>query len=130
MNQYIMLIGVSLVSMTVLTLNEPISFSYTYKVIGASNNIIDVKNAYLYKERLIDTYEDLVFDYSSNEHQKIIEDNLDKFRFDEHCYVHYNGTIILIIDQGLGYTLEGKLKKNVCDEETKNEKFYIFELFN
>ena len=129
MNNHIFLLGISLISTIAVSIQEPISFSYTYKVVGASRSTNDLKNTYFYKEKLIETYENLVFEYSKNDHQAIIVNNLDMFKFDEHCSVYYNGTIILLIDQGLGYVLEGKLKTNVCDEETKNEKFFIFELF-
>ena len=130
MNNYLFLTSITLISTIAVCTQEPVSFSYTYKVIGASRSVDDIKNTYFYKEKLIETYENLVFEYSKNDHQTIIVNNLDMFKFDEHCSVYYNGTIVLLIDQGLGYVLEGKLKTNVCDEEAKNEKYFILELFS
>ena len=56
------------------------------------------------------------------------------FKFDEHCSVYYNGTIVLLIDQGLGYVLEGKLKTNVGPEEwlgyIKNAEYVVTNSFH
>lgn len=114
----------------VATLQEPITFDYSYKVIANSSSVRDVQIAYLYKESLIKLYESLTFEYEERDYQSIIINNLDKFCFDETCHCYYNGTINLIIGQGVGVTLKGQLKKNACDESVIHEKFYIFELFN
>ena len=119
----------SAASTLVITIQEPVSFSYEYKVISNSSSPSDVIEAYLYKEKLIELYEELVFDFSSRDHQTIIINNIDKFFFDKTCHSYYNGKINLIIGKGVGPALQGKLKQDICDESVIHEKFYIFELF-
>lgn len=113
-----------------MVIQEPISFDYSYRVIANSSSFSDIQKAYLYKEQLIDLYEDLVFEYEERDYQNIIMVNIDKFCFDDTCHSYYNGSIVLIIGHGVGTTLTGNLKRNVCDESVIREKFYIFELFN
>ncbi len=119
----------SSVSTVMISVQEPVSFTYEYKIVSNSNSPEDIVKTYLYKEKLIETYEDLVFDFASRDHQTIIINNIDKFVFDSECHCFYNGKINLVIGKGIGVTLEGKLKQNICDESVINEKFYIFELF-
>lgn len=119
----------SSISTVMITIQEPVSFTYEYKIVSNSNSPEDIVKTYLYKEKLIETYEDLVFDFDNRDHQTIIINNIDKFVFDNECHCFYNGKINLVIGKGIGVTLEGKLKQNICDESVINEKFYIFELF-
>lgn len=116
-------------STVMMSVHEPVCFSYQYNVVSNSNSPDDVIKTYLYKEQLIDLYEDLVFDFSSRDHQTIIRNNIDKFCFDSTCHSYYNGKINLVIGKGLGVSLQGKLKQDICDESVIREKFYIFELF-
>ena len=62
-----------------------VSFEYTYQVTGNSYSFEDQQLTYEYKERLIDTYEELVFDQPQREHQDIIIKNIDLFSFDNNC---------------------------------------------
>ena len=117
-------ISLVVVSSFTLCLKEPINFEYKYKVISASNSPTDIQQAYIYKEKLIEQYEKLVFNFEERDYQQIIKDNISSFEF------YYNGKINLIIGKGLGLTFSGDLKHNICDENAIHEKFYIFEIFN
>lgn len=130
MKSFFAFVSMAVVSSVAVCLNEPISFEYKYKVISNSNHPFDVKEAYNYKEKLIDQYESLVFGYQERDYQTIIKQNLNLFEFSEDCSCYYNGQIVLVIGNGTGLTLEGDLRHNVCDENAIREKFYIFELFN
>ena len=112
------------------TISEPLNFQYQYKVVGNSYHPFDQNQIYFYKEKLIDTYEYLVFGFDEREHGNIIKNNIDSFVFDDYCIAAYQeGQIVLIIGNGLGPIYKGKLRKNECDENVIREKFYIFELF-
>ena len=112
------------------TISEPLNFQYQYKVVGYSYHPFDQNQIYFYKEKLIDTYEYLVFGFDEREHGNIIKNNIDSFVFDDNCISAYQeGQIVLIIGIGLGPIYKGKLRKNECDESVIREKFYIFELF-
>lgn len=108
-----------------------VSFEYTYQVTGNSYSFEDQQLTYEYKERLIDTYEELVFDQPQREHQDIIIKNIDLFSFDNNCVATYkNGGILLIIGDGNGFIYKGNLRKNSCDNSVYREKYYIYEIFN
>ena len=112
------------------TISEPLNFQYQYKVVGNTYHPFDQTQIYFYKEKLIDTYEYLVFGFDEREHGNIIKNNIDSFVFDDNCIAAYQeGQIVLIIGNGLGPIYKGKLRKNECDENVIREKFYIFELF-
>ena len=119
----------SSLSTVMMCVDNPSSFSYEYNIVSNSNTPEDIIKTYLYKEQLIDLYEDLVFDFASRDHQTIIRNNINKFCFDSTCHSFYNGKINLVIGKGLGVSLQGKLKQDICDESVIREKFYIFELF-
>ena len=123
-------ISLVVVSSFTLCLKEPINFEYKYKVISASNSPYDIQQAYIYKEKLIEQYEKLVFNFEQRDYQQIIKDNISSFEFSSCCNAYYNGKINLIIGKGLGLTFSGDLKHNICDENAIREKFYIFEIFN
>ena len=69
-------ISLVVVSSFTLCLKEPINFEYKYKVISASNSPTDIQQAYIYKEKLIEQYEKLVFNFEERDYQQIIKDNI------------------------------------------------------
>ena len=81
------------VSSFTLCLKEPINFEYKYKVISASNSPTDIQQAYIYKEKLIEQYEKLVFNFEQRDYQQIIKDNISSFEFSSCCNAYYNGKI-------------------------------------
>ena len=121
---------VALLSAVGGALNEPVSFTYTYRIVGNSYHPADQTSLYYYKEQLIDQYEALVFGNEEREYPDILKKNIGTFRFDDQCIPAYsNGSLLLVIGNGNGMTIKGNLRRNGCDENVIREKFYIFELF-
>ncbi len=129
MNLKFLSTAVALLSAVAVNLQEPVAFQYTYRITANSSHPFDTASLYDYKERLIDTYENLVFGHEERDYQMLIQQNIDLFRF-ENCVSSYlNGSIVLVVGNGGGPTIKGDLRRNSCDESVIREKFYIFELF-
>ena len=83
-------ISLVVVSSFTLCLKEPINFEYKYKVISASNSPTDIQQAYIYKEKLIEQYEKLVFNFEQRDYQQIIKDNISSFEFSSCCNASFS----------------------------------------
>ena len=130
MNNKILSVGFTLLMTFSYKFQESPSFKYTYQIVTNSYSVNDEIKGYYYKEKLIDCYEQLVFSYPENEHQEIIKNNINLFKFDDDCYPYYhNGSIVIIIKNGQGMIINGHLRKNECEEGVIREKVYIFDLF-
>ena len=106
------------------------TFKYTYQIKGNSYSPKDSVNLYYYKEKLIDKYEDLVFTLKEDYVGEFIKTNIHEFDFDKNCKAKYiNGTILLIVGEGKGSLIEGKLRINSCDDSVIREKIYLLDIF-
>ncbi|MBE6132431.1 MAG: hypothetical protein E7180_03445 [Erysipelotrichaceae bacterium] len=106
------------------------TFKYTYQIKGNSYSPKDSVNLYYYKEKLIDKYEDLVFTLKEDYVGEFIKTNIHEFDFDKKCKAKYiNGTILLIVGEGKGSLIEGKLRINSCDDSVIREKIYLLDIF-
>lgn len=105
-------------------------FKYSYQIKGNSYLPRDSVNLYYYKEKLIDKYENLVFTLKEDYVGEFVKTNIQEFEFDSFCKAKYiNGTILLIIGEGKGSTIEGKLRANSCDDSVIREKIYLLDIF-
>ena len=130
MNVKMLSLAVSL-SSCIMMVSTPISFEYRYEIIMNSYHPFEQSKVYEYKEKLIDVYEELCLEKEEREHQDIIINNIDLFKFDEYCIPFYDkGAIKIIIGNGNGPTYKGTLRRNECDGNSIREKLYIYELFN
>ena len=109
--------------------NNSISYNiYTEETIIAKQLKYNV--LYYYKEKLIDKYEDLVFTLKEDYVGEFIKTNIHEFDFDKNCKAKYiNGTILLIVGEGKGSLIEGKLRINSCDDSVIREKIYLLDIF-
>ena len=111
--------------------NDGVAFTYTYQIRANSYQSKDELRLYSVKEKLIETYEKICFGYAERYHQDILKLHLEDFRFSSDIKPYYqNGRIILTIGSGLGYTIQGTLRKNECDGNVIREKIYFFEFFS
>lgn len=105
-------------------------FKYSYQIKANSYSPRDNINLYYYKEKLIDKYEELVFTLKEDYVGEFVKSNINEFNFDESCKAKYiNGSIILIIGEGKGSIIEGKLRVNSCDDSVIREKIYLLDIF-
>ena len=105
-------------------------FKYSYQIKANSYLPRDSVSLYYYKEKLIDKYEDLAFTIKEDYLGEFIKSNINEFNFDETCKAKYiNGTILLVLGEGKGSTIEGKLRMNSCDDSVIREKIYLLDIF-
>ncbi len=133
MKLHLTLLGATFLTLFSNTLksNDGIVFAYSYRIYANSYQTSDKLKVYSIKEKLIDTYEEICFGYNERYYQDLIKLHLSDFRFDSSITPYYqNGKIVLKIGKGVGYSIEGSLRKNSCDENVIREKFYFFELFS
>lgn len=105
-------------------------FNYKYRIKGNSLNPLDTATVYYYKEEMIDKYEDFFFTLDENYQKEFVKNNIVFFKLYDNAQVTYiAGTICVTIGEGKGISIEGRFKKNECDNEVINEKYFILELF-
>lgn len=107
------------------------TFKYMYSIRAASYSLLDEGTLYTYKEKLIDIYEDLCLDVDEKYHEQLIKNNIKLFSFSSEITSFYSsGMINVIIGKGKGSKIQGRLRKNSCDNEVIREKIYIFDIIN
>ncbi|MGN1295523.1 MAG: hypothetical protein ACI4U5_03865 [Bacilli bacterium] len=107
------------------------SFKYMYSIRAASYSPLDEGTLYTYKEKLIDIYENLCLDVDERYHEQLIKNNIKLFSFNSAATSYYaNGMINVVIGKGKGSKIQGRLRKNSCDNEVIREKIYIFDILN
>lgn len=131
MNIKAKLTSIVLTGITSITLfNNTSNFTYKYEIIAHSNNVYDVLYMYNVKEETIKIYENVVLDVAEKYHQKVVVDNLNKFKTSDNMSVHYDqGKIVITIDEGKGMRIAGDLRKNYCDKDVINNKYFILDWF-
>ncbi len=112
------------------SLPEDELFKYEYEVRASSNSFNDQMMLYTYKKFLISTFEKLIFDVGEENHFDVLKKNLDLFDIENKCsaYIKY-GTLVLVVGAGLGPSIRGRLRKNICDEDPVDTRFFIFDIF-
>lgn len=111
------------------TLTAQPSFSYKYKITANSNSAGDLLTLYEVKQDFLTTYNNLILTVNEVYHEQTIKDNLTNFIDESIGNAKYeNDKIIIIIGEGKGNSLEGDLKRNICDNETTNYRIYLFDL--
>ena len=108
--------------------NKP-EFSYKYKITASSNEVSDMLVMYDVKQDFLKKYNELVLTLNSEYHRDAVINNLDNFIDSSRGKCRYlNETIVIIIGEGEGGSIEGNLKSNICDEEATNYRIYLFDL--
>lgn len=106
------------------------SFNYKYRIKGNSYSPMDCATVYYYKEEMLNKYNDYLLTMDENSKKVYIIKNIDFFKLYDNVSVNnIAGIICVTIGEGRGMLLEGQFRKNECDSEVINEKYFILELF-
>ena len=107
-----------------------ISFNYKYRIKGNSFSPMDSATVYYYKEEMIEKYEDFFLTIEEEYQVEYISRNIDFFKLYDNAEVsNIAGTICITIGEGKGILLEWQFRRNECDSEVINEKYFILEIF-
>lgn len=104
-------------------------FTYQYEVILNSNDTKDVIKGYLYKEYLIDKYNQLIEYLDPSLHTSAVINNIESFAHDGSYSEYKNGKIVVYIGEARGDALKGVLKSNTCDTSFVRVKFFFSKFF-
>ena len=122
-----MVLGVSILLCGFKSKNE--EFTYKYEVVLNSNDHRDVVKGYLYKEYLIDKYNELISNLDTELHSKAVMNNIEIFA-NEGSYSEYvDGKIVVYIGDAKGDSISGALKTNSCDNSVIRVKFFFSKFF-
>ena len=104
-------------------------FLYKYEVILNSNDTKDVVKGYLYKEYLIDQYNNLINYLDPSLHTSAIINNIDIFAKEGSHSEYVNGIIVVYVGDAKGSSISGNLKSNSCDNSNIRVKFFFSKFF-
>ena len=104
-------------------------FLYKYEIVLNSDSNKDVIKGYLYKEYLIDRYNELIEYLEPSLHTNAIINNIDIFANEGSRSEYKNGTIIVYIGEAKGSSISGTLKSNTCDTSNIRVKFFFSKFF-
>lgn len=104
-------------------------FLYKYEIVLNSNESKDVIKGYLYKEYLIDQYNNLINYLDPSLHTQAIIDNIEIFAKEGSKSEYVNGKIVVYVGMGKGSSLSGDLKSNSCDSSKLRVKFFFSKYF-
>lgn len=104
-------------------------FQYEYNIILNSNSTQDLIEGYLYKEYLIDTYNDLINYLDPSLHTDAVINNIDKFAKEGSVSKYEDGKIVVYVGESKGNSLKGELKENYCDTSNVRVKFFFSKYF-
>ena len=108
---------------------EQREFNYEYEIVLNSNENKDVIKGYLYKERLIDIYNELISNLDESLITNAVINNIESFSFEDSRSEYINGKIVVFIGEAKGNVLKGTLKKNSCDNSNIRVKFFFSKFF-
>ncbi|MBR3891152.1 MAG: hypothetical protein IKJ30_03680 [Bacilli bacterium] len=108
---------------------EQREFNYEYEIVLNSNENKDVIKGYLYKERLIDIYNELISNLDESLITNAVINNIESFSFEGGRSEYINGKIVVFIGEAKGNVLKGSLKKNSCDNSNIRVKFFFSKFF-
>jgi hypothetical protein len=109
--------------------NKSEEFTYRYEVVLNSNDTKDVIKGYLYKEYLIDHYNELMSHLDESLHTSAIINNIETFAKEGSVSEYKNGKIVVYIGEARGDALTGTLKSNTCDTSSIRVKFFFSKFF-
>lgn len=109
--------------------NSQKEFNYEYRVVLNSNSMGDILDGYTYKEYLIDKYNEIIEYLDPSLHQDAVINNISKFAKDGSLAKYEDGAIVVYIGEAKGNSLQGELKKNMCDTSGVRVKFYFSKYF-
>lgn len=109
--------------------NSQKEFNYEYRVVLNSNSMSDILDGYTYKEYLIDRYNEIIEYLDPSLHQDAVINNISKFAKDGSLAKYEDGAIVVYIGEAKGNSLQGELKKNMCDTSGVRVKFYFSKYF-
>ena len=104
-------------------------FTYEYRVVLNSNSMKDVLNGYVYKEYLIDQYNEIINYLEPSLHQDAVINNINRFSKEGSIARYEDGRIVVYIGDAKGDALKGELKKDICDTSNIRVKFYFSKYF-
>ena len=104
---------------------ETKKFTYEYRVVLNSNSMKDVLNGYVYKEYLIDRYNEIINYLEPSLHQDAVINNINKFSKEGSVARYEDGQIVVYVGNANGYSIHGELKRNTCDTSNIRVKFYF-----
>lgn len=104
-------------------------FTYEYRVVLNSNSMKDVLNGYVYKEYLIDQYNEIINYLEPSLHQDAVINNINRFSKEGSIARYEDGRIVVYIGDAKGESLKGELKKDICDTSNIRVKFYFSKYF-
>lgn len=104
-------------------------FTYEYRVVLNSNSMKDVLNGYVYKEYLIDQYNEIINYLEPSLHQDAVINNINRFSKEGSIARYEDGRIVVYIGDARGEALKGELKKDICDTSNIRVKFYFSKYF-
>ena len=96
--------------------NSQKEFNYEYRVVLNSNSMGDI---------LIDKYNEIIEYLDPSLHQDAVINNISKFAKDGSLAKYEDGAIVVYIGEAKGNSLQGELKKNMCDTSGVRVKFYF-----
>lgn len=105
-------------------------FRYEFEVILNSNEFNDVKKGYVYKEYLIDVYNDLIMYLDESLIKEAVNTNINSFAYKGSKSFYSDGRIVVVIGNGKGESIKGSLKTNYCDTSKIRTKFFFSKFFN
>ena len=104
-------------------------FLYKYEVVLNSNDTRDVIQGYLYKEYLIDQYNNLISYLDTSLHTSAVISNIDMFAKEGSYSEYVNGIIVVYVGEAKGDSISGELKTNSCDNSNVRVKFFFSKFF-
>ena len=123
MKKYVILILISFsLIFCVSKLNKTAALEeldYKYKIVSNSNSLDDLLVLYEVKELLVISYNNAL------ENNLNIEEVYNSFSNYDIDLI--DNTFVIVINNGKGISLEGKLKNSVCDNSTLNNRYALLE---
>ena len=123
MKKYVILILISFsLIFCVSKLNKTAALEeldYKYKIVSNSNSLDDLLILYEVKELLVISYNNAL------ENNLNIEEVYNSFSNYDIDLI--DNTFVIVINNGKGISLEGKLKNSVCDNSTLNNRYALLE---
>ena len=123
MKKYVILILISFsLIFCVSKLNKTAALEeldYKYKIVSNSNSLDDLLILYEVKELLVISYNNAL------ENNLNIEEVYNSFSNYDIDLI--DNTFVIVINNGEGISLEGKLKNSVCDNSTLNNRYALLE---
>ena len=123
MKKYVILILILFgLVFSVSKLNKTVALEevdYKYKIVSNSNSLDDLLVLYEVKELLVISY--------NNALEKDLDIEEVYNSFSNYDIDLIDNTFVIVINNGEGISLEGKLKNSVCDNSTLNNRYALLE---